>query len=82
VVGHCGVEISRVVDRLINDADDITSAIARDGVHGCRVILKSISARMRNDLAAALAALANAAPHPTNIDHSTTAPTADEVPAS
>jgi hypothetical protein len=81
-VGHCGVAISRAVDRLVNDADDITAMIARDGVHGCRVILKSIAARLRNDIADALADLARSTPPQMQIDSPMTAPIADEVPAS
>lgn len=77
-VDHCGTAITHTVDRLINDADDITAAIARDGVHGCRVILKTIAARMRSDIADALSDLARSSPQQVQ----TTAPIADEVPAS
>jgi hypothetical protein len=61
-VGACGMEIARIIDRLPNVADDLAAAIGRDGVHGVRVLLKSLAQKIRTDIAEALSAIAAAAP--------------------
>ena len=53
----CATTITRTIDRLPNAADDIAAAVARDGAHGVRVLLKTIAAKMRADVADALAGL-------------------------
>lgn len=57
-VADCGAEISKIVDRLANSADDLAAAVGREGVHGLRVALKGIASRMRGEIAAALAGIA------------------------
>jgi hypothetical protein len=59
---ECGAEIARIVDRLTASTDEIAVAVGRDGVHGVRVLLKSIAQKMRGDIATALAAIAAEAP--------------------
>jgi hypothetical protein len=61
-VSECGVEISRIIDRLPGAADDLAAAVGRDGAHGVRVALKTLATKMREDIAATLAAIAGAAP--------------------
>ncbi|MFC3637039.1 ArsR family transcriptional regulator [Camelimonas fluminis] len=57
----CATTITRTIDRLPNAADDIAAAVARDGAHGVRVLLKTIAAKMRADVADALAGLSGGA---------------------
>lgn len=61
-VSDCGTEIARIVDRLPQAADDLAAAVGRDGAHGVRVALKNLAQKMREDIAAALAAIAGQAP--------------------
>jgi len=61
-IARVGEDIVRVIDRLPNATDDLAAAVAREGAHGLRVGLKNVAARMRQDVAQALAALAESAP--------------------
>jgi hypothetical protein len=61
-VSECGIEIARIVDRLPMVADDLAAAVGRSGAHGVRVELKNLARKLRADIAAALAAIAGAAP--------------------
>lgn len=54
--------IVHVIDRLPRAADEISAAVAKDGTHGARVHLKLLASRMREDIAAALAEMSQAAP--------------------
>lgn len=47
-----------VIDRLPQAADDIAAAVARDGSHGARTVLKSLAADCRRLMADAVAGLA------------------------
>jgi hypothetical protein len=58
----CGADIARIVDRLPAAADELAAAAGREGVHGVRVALKKLAARMRTEIAHTLATLAAAAP--------------------
>lgn len=51
-------EIARVIDRLPNLADDIAAAVAREGAHGVRVLLRGHAAKLRQEIATALSSLA------------------------
>lgn len=53
----CGAEITAIVRRLQNDADNLAAAVARDGAHGLRVALKQVENRMLDEIADALSAL-------------------------
>lgn len=58
----CSEDVVRVIKRLNSSADDIAAAVARDGVHGLRVLLKTITDRQCGEIADAferLAALAS-----------------------
>jgi hypothetical protein len=61
-VRECGGKIAHLVDRLPHAADDLAAAVGRDGSHGLRVALKALAQQMREDIAAALAAIADASP--------------------
>lgn len=58
----CGEEIARTIDRLVGMADEVTAAVAKDGVHGVRVLLKQIAFKMRGEVAASLERVAEASP--------------------
>lgn len=51
-------EIVRLVDRLPNLADDLAAAVAREGSHGGRVVLRQHAARLRAEISASLQVLA------------------------
>lgn len=48
---QCGIEIGRVVDRLLSHADELAAAAAKDGLHGLRVALKGIAFKLKADVA-------------------------------
>ena len=58
----CATSITAIVDRLPNVADDLVAAVSREGVHGVRVALKQLSAKLRVDIAEALTVVAANAP--------------------
>lgn len=59
--GDCGSEIIAIVHSLQNEADALVAALARDGPHGLRVLLKQIENRMLGEIAEALASLSQSA---------------------
>lgn len=59
---ECGGKIAQIVDRLPHAADDLAAAVGRDGSHGLRVALKGLAQQMREDIAAAMNAIADASP--------------------
>lgn len=61
-ISQVGEDIVRVLDRLPNATDDLAAAVTREGTHGLRVALKNLAVKMRQDVAQALAALAEDAP--------------------
>jgi DNA-binding transcriptional ArsR family regulator len=69
-IGAITEEIARVIDRLPNLADDIAAAVAREGAHGGRVLLRGHAAKLRQEIATALSALAKA-PAPSEPDSQT-----------
>ena len=58
----CATSITAIVDRLPNVADDLVAAVSREGVHGVRVALKQLAAKLRADIAEALTIVAANAP--------------------
>lgn len=58
----CATSITAIVDRLPNVADDLVAAVSREGVHGVRVALKQLAAKLRTEIAEALAGIAENAP--------------------
>ncbi|MEW6257413.1 MAG: hypothetical protein AB1592_15775 [Pseudomonadota bacterium] len=61
-LSQVGERIVQVIDRLPRIADDIAAAVAKDGTHGARVILKAQASRLRDEIAKELATLAADAP--------------------
>lgn len=61
-VVKCGEGLVAIIDQLPNVADDLAVAIGRDGVSGARQFLKKHAAKMREEMATALAALAAQTP--------------------
>lgn len=57
-LGECGGEISRVVDRMLNRCDDLAAAVAKDGVHGLRVLMKKIIFEQKSEIANVLESVA------------------------
>ncbi|CUX23186.1 conserved hypothetical protein [Agrobacterium deltaense Zutra 3/1] len=55
-------EISLIVHRLQNRADDLAAIVAKEGVHGARVALRAIAFDMSNEIADRLVAIAEDAP--------------------
>lgn len=55
-------EISLIVHRLQNRADDLAAIVAKEGVHGARVALRMIALDLGNDIADRLIAIAEDAP--------------------
>jgi len=53
-----GIALARDADGLARYADDIATAVSKDGVAGARRVLKEIGVRFRETFAASLAALA------------------------
>ncbi|QCL74605.1 hypothetical protein CFBP5499_00900 [Agrobacterium tumefaciens] len=65
-------EISLIVDRLPNRADELASIVAKEGVHGVRVALRKIAHDLCNDIADRMEAMASQAPeHDPLIDQAT-----------
>ena len=58
----CATSITSIVDRLPNVADDMVAAVAKEGVHGVRVALKQLAAKLRIEIAEALTGIATEAP--------------------
>jgi hypothetical protein len=61
-VVSCATSITAIIDRLPNVADDLVAAVSREGVHGVRVALKQMAAKLRTDIAEALTGIAAGAP--------------------
>jgi hypothetical protein len=61
-LGLCGEEIARSIDRFIGSVDEMAAAVAKDGVHGLRVVVKQLTFRMKGEVANALEAVASNAP--------------------
>lgn len=59
-VDECGATIVSIVKQLQTETDAIAAVVARDGIQGLRVHLKTIEARMLGEIAAALDALTGA----------------------
>lgn len=57
-LGECGGEISRVVDRMLSRCDDLAAAVAKDGVHGLRVLMKKIIFEQKSEIANVLETVA------------------------
>jgi hypothetical protein len=57
-----GLEIQSVTKRLANRADDIALAVSKEGVHGARVLLRTIAFELGNDIADRLAKVSETAP--------------------
>lgn len=57
-VPACAEAIAAVIDRLLNQVDDMAAAVGREGPHGLRVLIKQIVFRSKTEVADALAALA------------------------
>jgi hypothetical protein len=58
--------VIRVVKRLTNSVDDMANALAREGAHGLRTLMKTITDRQCTEIADAferLAALAHTPPN-------------------
>jgi DNA-binding transcriptional ArsR family regulator len=54
----CGAEIASIVRSLSNEVDVLAAAVARDGAHGLRVLMKNIESRLLTEIANALDTLA------------------------
>ncbi|MGO6707613.1 hypothetical protein [Rhizobium johnstonii] len=57
-----GLEIQAVIKRLSNRADDLALAVSKEGVHGARVLLRTIAFEMGNEIADRLEAVSKTAP--------------------
>ncbi|WP_283196594.1 hypothetical protein [Rhizobium sp. BT04] len=55
-------EIQNIVKRLPNNADQLALAVSKEGVHGVRVLLRTIAFDLGNAIADRLVGLANEAP--------------------
>lgn len=55
-------DVIGILDRIPGAADDLATAVAREGTHGLRVALKRLANSLRADLAKALTAIAADAP--------------------
>ena len=76
-IQRLGEELARTVD-LTQHADGIAAAFTRAGLHGLRIELKTLTARLRTDMADRCAALTLTAPE---IDPPLTQTTAERAPA-
>ncbi len=56
-VTRCGLAIARETDGIIRHADEIATAVSKDGVAGARRVLKAIAGALRERHAAALAGI-------------------------
>lgn len=57
-----GLEIQSVIKRLANKADDVALAVSKEGVHGARVLLRTIAFELGNEIADRLAKVSETAP--------------------
>lgn len=57
-LGECGGAISRVVDRMLGRCDDLAAAVAKDGVHGLRVLMKKMIFEQKSEIANVLESVA------------------------
>ncbi len=57
-----GLEIQRIVGRLQNSADEVALAVSKEGVHGARMALRKAAFDLGNQIADALATIADNAP--------------------
>ncbi|MBX5112700.1 hypothetical protein [Rhizobium lentis] len=57
-----GLEIQSVIKRLANRADDLALAVSKEGVHGARVLLRTIAFELGNEIADRLAKVSETAP--------------------
>lgn len=57
----CGREIQSLINRLQNKADDMAMAVSREGAHGLRVLLRTISFDLNREIADRLAAIVDQA---------------------
>lgn len=57
-LGECGGKITRVVDRLLGQCDDMAAAVGKDGVHGLRVLVKKIVFQLKSEIATELETVA------------------------
>jgi DNA-binding transcriptional ArsR family regulator len=58
----CGEDVVRSIDRLGGYVDEMAAAVAKDGVHGLRVLVKEITRRLKADVARSLEQIAAGAP--------------------
>lgn len=61
-VAKAAERIVQVIDRLPRLADEVSAAVAKDGTHGARVVLKAAASRLRADIARVLAEMSDEAP--------------------
>jgi hypothetical protein len=54
----CAEDVIRIVKRLTNSVDDMANALARDGAHGLRTLMKTITDRQCTEIADAFERLA------------------------
>lgn len=57
----CGREIQSSIARLQNKADDMAMAVSREGVHGLRVLLRTIAFDLNTEIANRLAGIVDSA---------------------
>ncbi|AID18314.1 hypothetical protein PPF1_01 [Rhizobium phage vB_RleM_PPF1] len=57
-----GLEIQAVIKRLSNRADELALAVSKEGVHGARVLLRTIAFELGNEIADRLEAVSKTAP--------------------
>jgi hypothetical protein len=62
----CAEDVIRVVKRLSNSVDDMANALARDGAHGLRTLMKTITDRQCTEIADAFERLASLARAPSD----------------
>lgn len=51
---ECGQRMARIIDQMPTRAEEVASAIAKDGVQGARAILKTLAREIRDELARAM----------------------------
>lgn len=61
-VALVGAALQAIIRRLPNRADEIALAVSKEGVHGVRVLLRSIAFDIGNEMADKLSEIAEAAP--------------------
>jgi DNA-binding transcriptional ArsR family regulator len=62
----CAEDVIRVVKRLTNSVDDMANALAREGAHGLRTLMKTITDRQCTEIADAFERLASLARTPSD----------------